>query len=102
MQICEDGLDSDGQSGSGNADPCIPDTLMQLNVSSETNYITLHPALRDPEIQNLRVEVAGQVLSQGGNVGADQLADTTAQSTTRWGLLRPLSGSLLACALSKG
>lgn len=34
-------------------------------------------------IQGLRVEVAGQVLSQGGNVGADQLADTAAITTVR-------------------
>lgn len=57
---------------------------MQLNVSHDTGFVTLHPALRYPDLQNLRVEVAGQVLSQGGNVGADQLADTTAASTTRW------------------
>ena len=83
MQICEDGLDQDGDSSGGDAMPCLPDSMMQLNVSQDVGFVTLHPALRYPDLQNLRVEVAGQVLSQGGNVGADQLADTTAASTTR-------------------
>ena len=34
-------------------------------------------------MQGLRVEVNGQVLSQGGDVGADQLTDTTAAVTSR-------------------
>lgn len=72
-------MDSEGE----DAAICMPDSIMQLNVSSSISYVTLHPALRYPDIQNLRVEVAGQVLSQGGNIGADQLADTTAKSTTR-------------------
>ena len=83
LQICEDGPDVDGSSSGGDAMPCLPDSMMQLNVSNDVGFVTLHPGLRYPDLQNLRVEVAGQVLSQGGNIGADQLADTTAASTTR-------------------
>ena len=33
--------------------------------------------------QGIRVEVNGQVLSQGGDVAADQVTDTTAYESTR-------------------
>ena len=39
-------------------------------------------------MQGLRVEVNGQVLSKGGNVGADQVMDTTAESVDRCVSLR--------------
>ena len=61
----------------------MPDHVMELNVSYETEWVGLHPGLAFPGVQGLRVEVAGQVLSQGGNVGADQLADTAAITTVR-------------------
>ena len=83
LQICSNEPINIRGVSDASASICLPDTSMQLNVSSDVNYVTLHPALRYPEIQNLRVEVAGQVLSQGGNVGADQLADTTATLTDR-------------------
>lgn len=65
---------------------------MHLNVSADAEWVSLHPGLRFPTLQGLRVEIAGQVLSQGGNVGADQVADTTAVTTVRW----VWSGSSLA------
>lgn len=68
---------------SANLTACLPNQEMRVNVSHQTSYVRLHLALRFPGLQNLRVEVAGQVLSQGGNVGADQLADTTATTTQR-------------------
>lgn len=37
-----------------------------------------------PLVQGLRVEVNGQVLSKGGDVGADQVMDTTAETTLRY------------------
>lgn len=90
MQICNSGgLDDD-------VPACLPDDMLQLNVSSEVSFVTLHPALRYPDIQNLRVEVAGQVLSRGGNVGADQLADTSATLTNRSSLCTAVIFSCLS------
>ena len=65
---------------------CAPASVLSLNVSYETALVSLQPGLRYPEIQDLRVEVAGQVLSQGGNVGADQIVDTSDQQTERYSI----------------
>lgn len=66
-------------------------------------------------VQGIRVEVNGQVLSQGGNLGADRIMDTTSRMQTRQdpgflppaviiGLqpLRPLQVPSLPFHLSKG
>ena len=45
--------------------------------------VSLRPGLRWPGVTGLRVEVNGQVLSQGGDVAADQLEDTTAETHSR-------------------
>ena len=50
--------------------------------------VSLRPGLRWPGMTGLRVEVNGQVLSQGGDVAADQLEDTTAETHSRSGSLR--------------
>ena len=39
--------------------------------------------LRWPGVTGIRVEVNGLVLSQGGDVAADQLEDTTAETINR-------------------
>ncbi|CAL8464733.1 g4268 [Coccomyxa elongata] len=62
---------------------CKPNSPMQLNVSHGTEWVSLHPGLRWPGVPGLRVEVNGQVLSQGGDVSADQEQDTTAETRTR-------------------
>jgi len=46
-------------------------------------WVALHPRLAFPGIPGLRVEAGGQVLSQGGDVGADQVEDTTALTPAR-------------------
>ena len=45
--------------------------------------VSLRPGLRWPGVTGIRVEVNGQVLSQGGDVAADQLEDTTAETINR-------------------
>jgi hypothetical protein len=35
-------------------------------------------------LQGVRVEVNGQVLSQGGNLGADRITDTTSAMQVAW------------------
>ena len=70
---------------------CEPGTQMVLNVSSETQGISLQPSLRFPNVLGIRVEVMGQVLSQGGDVGADQIADTSAAKPDRWAVASCLS-----------
>ena len=70
-------------SGEVEVPACVPNEVMHLNVSADAEWVSLHPGLRFPTVQGLRVEIAGQVLSQGGNVGADQVADTTAVTTVR-------------------
>lgn len=67
----------------GPAPLCQADAYMQLNVSQDTDSVILHPSLLFPDVQGLRVEVNGQVLSKGGDVGADQVMDTTAETTLR-------------------
>lgn len=75
--------DPEGNTGDWEAPLCRPNEALQLNVSSEAEWVSVHPGLRYPGVQGLRVEVAGQVLSQGGNIGADQLADTMDLDTVR-------------------
>eukprot|EP00884_Botryococcus_braunii_P021518 jgi/Botrbrau1/804/Bobra.0352s0001.1 len=62
---------------------CEPNTSMWLNVSSSVEWVLLQPWLRWPHLEGVRVEVAGQVLSKGGDVGADQLEDTGAEPKMR-------------------
>lgn len=61
---------------------CSPDTALAVNVSSETKWVSLQPGLLYPEVEGIRVEVKGQVLSQGGDVGADQIADTSGHTNS--------------------
>ena len=55
---------------------CIPNAPMEVTIPASTDTLSLTPTLLHPEIPNVRVEVNGQVLSRGGDVGADQQADT--------------------------
>lgn len=67
---------------------CSPDTALAVNVSSETKWVSLQPGLLYPEVEGIRVEVKGQVLSQGGDVSADQIADTSGRTnSSRYRLL---------------
>lgn len=61
---------------------CNPDTVLAVNVSSETKWVSLQPGLAHPEVAGIRVEVKGQVLSQGGDVTADQIADTSGRTNS--------------------
>lgn len=61
---------------------CSPDTVLAVNVSSETKWVSLQPGLAHPEVEGIRVEVKGQVLSQGGDVTADQIADTSGRTNS--------------------
>ena len=61
---------------------CTPDTALAVNVSSETKWVSLQPGLAYPEVAGIRVEVKGQVLSQGGDVSADQIADTRGRTNS--------------------
>ena len=64
------------------APPCSPDTALAVNVSSETKWVSLQLGLAYPEVEGIRVEVKGQVLSQGGDVSADQIADTSGRTNS--------------------
>ncbi len=81
---------------------CAPNTAMWLNVSSEVEWVMLQPWLRWPEVQGVRVEVDGQVLSKGGDVGADQLADTGADPKIRCASSGNLYGLYAVTCSSKG
>lgn len=85
MQVCSsDGIEaSEPDNTQPGVRPCVPSAIMHTNVSFSSAIVSLHPSLKYPDVQNIRVEVAGQVLSQGGNVGADQLADTSDIITQR-------------------
>ena len=61
---------------------CSPDTVLTVNVSSETKWVSLQPGLAHAEVAGIRVEVKGQVLSQGGDVTADQIADTSGRTNS--------------------
>ena len=74
---------------------CLSSGVLQLQVS-------LRPGLRWPGVTGLRVEVNGQVLSQGGDVAADQLEDTTAETHIRYvKALSQLSKFLLSSWISR-
>lgn len=74
--------DSGDVSSSVGVPPCDPNTVLAVNVSSETKWVSLQPGLLFPDVEGIRVEVKGQVLSQGGDVGADQIADTSGRSNS--------------------
>ncbi|KAK9917087.1 hypothetical protein WJX75_000778 [Coccomyxa subellipsoidea] len=76
---CPEGIQRSGGAAGG----CMPNAPMWLNVSHKTDWVSLQPGLRWPGVPGLRVEVNGQVLSQGGDVSADQVEDTTAETQTR-------------------
>lgn len=61
---------------------CSPNRVLAVNVSSETKWVSLQPGLAHPEVAGIRVEVKGQVLSQGGDVTADQIADTSGRTNS--------------------
>lgn len=54
-----------------------------VTVPYGTDTVSIVPQLLHPEISGIRVEVNGQVLSQGGDVSADQHADTSLQSAAK-------------------
>lgn len=56
--------------------PCVPGGAMSVTVPANTETVSLTPTLLHPQIRDIRVEVNGQVLSRGGDVWADQQADT--------------------------
>ena len=72
----------EGSNESSEPPLCSPDTALGVNVSSETKWVSLQPGLLYPEVEGIRVEVKGQVLSQGGDVGADQIADTSGHTNS--------------------
>ncbi len=68
------------ESSSPGVSLCEPDVSLAVNVSSKTKWVSLQPGLLYPDVDGIRVEVKGQVLSQGGDVEADQIADTSGHS----------------------
>ena len=56
MQVCSDdpgmptAAEVDGDEDSS-APQCLPNQSMYLNVSADTNWVTLHPGLRFPDVQ---------------------------------------------------
>ena len=62
--------------------PCVPNIPMSVTVSASTDVLSLTPTLLHPDIDAVRVEVNGQVLSRVGDIWADQLADTTTTATS--------------------
>ena len=60
--------------------PCESGRELALNISHSTQMVSLTPTLLYPELPGIRVEVNGRVLSRGGNVVADRLADTVGQT----------------------
>lgn len=54
-----------------NATTCRAGVTMSVNVSFATEMITLAPSLEFGEVQGMRVEVNGKVLSRGWDAGAD-------------------------------
>ncbi|KAK9837118.1 hypothetical protein WJX81_003998 [Elliptochloris bilobata] len=63
--------------------PAAPSPAAAPISGLSVEWVALHPRLRYPGIPGLRVEAGGQVLSQGGDVGADQVEDTTAETRVR-------------------
>ena len=60
--------------------PCAANSVLAINVSSESKWVSFQPELMFPDVEDVRVEVNGQVLSRGGDVGADMIADTSGHS----------------------
>ncbi len=81
-ESAEDDSGAGGDSASSGVPSCDPDTPLGVNVSSGTKWLSLQPGLLYPDVDGIRVEVKGQVLSQGGDVGADQIADTSGRSNS--------------------
>jgi len=81
-ESAEDDSGAGGDSPSSGVPSCDPDTPLGVNVSSETKWVSLQPGLLYPDVDGIRVEVKGQVLSQGGDVGADQIAVTSGRSNS--------------------
>lgn len=61
---------------------CEANTVLAVNVSSQSKWVSLQPELMFPDLEGVRVEVNGQVLSRGGDVSADQVADTSGRSNS--------------------
>lgn len=78
----QDSEAEDSGEAAGASPTCSPDTALTVNVSSETKWVSLQPGLAYPEVEGIRVEVKGQVLSQGGDVSADQIADTSGRTNS--------------------
>lgn len=53
---------------------------MSVVLPYSTDTVSITPELTYPEIMGIRVEVNGQVLSRGGDISADQVADTAPQA----------------------
>lgn len=51
---------------------------MVVSLPPSVDTAAVAPTLAHPEVPGVRVEVNGQVLSRGGDVSADQRADTNA------------------------
>jgi hypothetical protein len=51
---------------------------MSVELPASVGTVSVAPQLLHPEVKGARVEVNGQVLSRGGELWADRLADTTA------------------------
>lgn len=76
-----DSADSDMVSSAGtDVGPCAANSVLAINVSSQSKWVSLQPELMFPDVEGVRVEVNGQVLSRGGDVGADMIADTSGRS----------------------
>lgn len=78
---------SSADSGSGGSvttqvSSCAANTILAVNVSAQSKWVSLQPELIFPDVEGVRVEVNGQVLSRGGDVGADMIADTSGRSNT--------------------
>lgn len=78
----QDSAAENSDEADGAAPTCTPGTALAVNVSSETKWVSLQPGLAYPEVAGIRVEVKGQVLSQGGDVSADQIADTSGRTNS--------------------
>lgn len=96
-ESAEDASDAGGDAPSNEVPSCNPDTPLGVNVSSETKWVSLQPGLLYPDVDGIRVEVKGQVLSQGGDVGADQIADTSGRSNSSSRYMRSLGMQTPTC-----
>ena len=71
-----------GASVASHMSSCAANTILAVNVSAQSKWVSLQPELMFPDVEGVRVEVNGQVLSRGGDVGADMIADTSGRSNT--------------------